>query len=152
MPHGGNGHHRLRVTNKFGVPVSTLPEQVHCNLSVPPVVPKTTDADTAVVRRCIAEEDPQQWFSYLREQLASMDYDRLRWFVGQWASETAGQKPALGIEALTLGLDRRYPTRDKKRSSVLTILRGGLEQIFQRQPLCDGQESGEPRADHLGRP
>ena len=40
------------------------------------------------------------------------------------------ERPALGIEALTLALDRRYPTGDKKRSSVLTILRGGLERIF----------------------
>jgi glutamate synthase domain-containing protein 3 len=42
----------------------------------------------------------------------------------------------LGIAALTLGIDRRYPTAGLKRSSLLTILRGGLEQIFQRQPLC----------------
>jgi len=144
---GGNGHYRLRVTNKFGVPVSTLPEQVHCNLSVPPVVPERTDDDMAVIRKCIAEEDPQEMFVYLRGQLGSMDYDRLRWFVGQWASETAAQNPALGIEALTLALDRRYPTRDKKRSSVLTILRGGLEQIFQRQPLCDNAISGAGKGD-----
>jgi glutamate synthase domain-containing protein 3 len=142
LPPHSNGHYTLRVTNKFGVPVSTVPEQVHCNLSAPPVVPKRTDDDMAVIRRCVAEQDPHGLFSYLREQLASMEYDRLRWFVGQWASETAEQNPALGIEALTLALDRRYPTRDKKRSSVLTILRGGLEQIFQRQPLFDDPKSG----------
>ena len=48
----------------------------------------------------------------------------------------------MGIEALTLAIDRRYPTGDKKRSSVLTILRGGLEQIFQRQPLCGEAAAG----------
>jgi glutamate synthase domain-containing protein 3 len=47
----------------------------------------------------------------------------------------------LGIDALTLSIDRRYPTWSKKRSSVLTILRGGLEQIFQRQPLCDEERA-----------
>ena len=46
------------------------------------------------------------------------------------------KKPGLGIDAFTLAIDRRYPTGDKKRSSVLTILRGGLEQIFERQPIC----------------
>ena len=32
-------------------------------------------------------------------------------------------------------IDRRYPTGDKKRSSVLTFFVGGLERIFSRQPL-----------------
>ena len=68
--------------------------------------------------------------------MPSMDYDRLRWFVDEMAARTAAQPPALGIEALTLAIDRRYPTGDKKRSSVQTIVRGGLEQIFQQQPLC----------------
>ena len=51
-----------------------------------------------------------------------MDYDRLR--AGSstsWPAQTAEKNPALGIEALTLAIDRRYPTGDKKRSSVLTI-------------------------------
>ncbi len=45
-PGGGNGNWRtydLRVTNKFGVPVATLPGQTHCNLSVPPAKPAKTD-------------------------------------------------------------------------------------------------------------
>ncbi len=54
--------------------------------------------------------------------------------------------PAFGVEVLTLALDRRYPTGDKKRSSVLTIFRGGLEKIFQQQPLCD---DGGGRTTHV---
>ena len=67
-----------------------------------------------------------------------------------WADRTAAGAPALGIEALTLCIDRRYPTGEKKRSSVLTILRGGLEQIFERQPLCDDERTGTHVRDHLG--
>jgi hypothetical protein len=40
-----------------------------------------------------------------------------------------------------LAIDHNYPTGRKKRSSVLTILRGALEGIFAAQPLCG--ESGE---------
>ena len=79
----------------------------------------------------------KQLFAHFRDALPSMDYDRLRWFVDELAAQTAQKNPALGIQALTLAIDRRYPTGDKKRSSVLTIVRGGLERIFQAQPLCD---------------
>ena len=91
-----------------------------------------------------ATRTPHGLFAYLRERLPAMTYDRLRWFADELARQTAETTPALGIEALTLAIDRRYPTGDKKRSSVLTILRGGLEQIFQRQPLCD-EGSGQRR-------
>jgi glutamate synthase domain-containing protein 1 len=132
----------LRVTNKFGVPVSTVPGQVHCNLSVPAAAPGDPDADLAVIRRCAGDGDAAGLFAYLRDGLRQMSFDRLRWFVDQVARETADSRPALGIEALTLATDRRYPTWDKKRSSLLAILRGGLEQIFRRQPVCGDEEDG----------
>jgi glutamate synthase domain-containing protein 1 len=136
---GRNGQYKLRVTNKFGVPVSLPPGQTPCNLSVPAATPKDKDEDVAAIQRCLAAEDPQALFSYLHDKLPDMKYDHLRWFVAEVARQTAGTAPAFGIEVLTLALDRRYPTWDKKRSSVLTILRGGLEQIFECQPLC-GEE------------
>jgi glutamate synthase domain-containing protein 3 len=52
----------------------------------------------------------------------------------------------LGIEALTLCLDRRYATGEKKRSSVLTILREGLETVFERQPLLGETRSASSKA------
>jgi glutamate synthase domain-containing protein 1/glutamate synthase domain-containing protein 3 len=136
-----NGHHRLRVTNKFGVSVSTVPGQVHCDFSAAPAVVNTSDGDLAAIERCVQDDDAQGLFVYFRDRLREMDYDRLRWFVDRWARQTADAKPALGIKALTLATDRRYPTWDKKRSSVLTILRGGLDHIFQRQPLCDEESA-----------
>ncbi len=132
-----NGHYGLRVTNKFGVPVSTIPGQTHCDLSIPAAAPAKTNGDADALQQCIAGKDPQGFFRYLGEHLREMSYDHLRWFVGQWADRTAEKSPALGIDALSLAIDRRYATWDKKRSSVITILRGGLEQIFQRQPLVD---------------
>jgi glutamate synthase domain-containing protein 1/glutamate synthase domain-containing protein 3 len=136
-----NGHCVLRVTNKFGAPVCTLPGQVHCNLSLPPAKSAHSAEDAAAVAQATEDEDPQALFAYLREQMAEMSYNRLRWFVEELAERTAEKSPALGIEALTLAIDRPYATGQKKRSSVLTILRGGLEKIFQRQPLC-GEAGG----------
>ena len=141
-PSPTNGHCDLRVTNKFGVPVSTEPGQTPCNLSVPAAKPEKIDDDAAAIERCVGDGDAAALFSHLRHHLVDMTYDRLRWFVDEVVRQTAEKAPALGLEILTLGLDRRYPTWDKKRSSVLTILRGGLEQIFQRQPLLSEEATG----------
>ncbi len=137
-----NGHYALRVTNKFGVPVATVPWQVHCNLSVPPAAVQKDGEDAAALERCLREEDPEAFCSHLVKRLPDWDYDRLRGFVDEWARQTAKSSPALGIEALTLVIDRRFPTAALKRSSVLSILRGGLEHIFGRQPRCDEQRPG----------
>ncbi len=132
----------LRVTDKFGNPVSTPPGQVHCDLTAPVVGPEKTDADPAAIDDALSRKDAEALFIHLRGRLDEMDYNRLRWFVDQVAARTASENPALGIDALTLGIDRRYPTGDKKRSSVVTILRHGLEKIFEAQPLCDRAPSG----------
>jgi glutamate synthase domain-containing protein 1 len=131
------GEYGLRITNKFGAQVATLPEQVHCDLSLPVKANGKLDGHAAVIHACIRDEDPVGFYQHLVEIVREADYDNLRSCIDAWARQTAGQKPALGIAGLTLAMDRRYPTADKKRSSVQTILRGGLEQIFRQQPLCD---------------
>lgn len=130
-----NGHYALRVTNKFGVPVSTPPGQVHCDLSIPVPASQLTEKELSAIRDEIAADDAYAIFIYLRDQMAPCDYDRLHWLVDEIVRQTAVDAPALGIEALTLALDRRYPTGEKKRSSVQTILRAGLGDLLAAQPL-----------------
>jgi len=137
-----NGHYEMRVTNKFGAPVSTLSDQVHCNLSVPPVARPQADEDATAIEECVRDADSEGFYSHLLKRLPAMDFDSLRRFVARWAERTAAEAPALGIDALTKCMDRRYPTGEKKRSSLLTILRGGLERIFEQQPPCDGEQTG----------
>ena len=137
-----NGHYGMRVANKFGGTVSTVSDQIHCNLSVPPVASPQTDEETATFERCVRDGDSEGLFSHFLKRLPAMDFDSLRGFVDRWADRTAAGAPAVGIEALTQCMDRRYPTGRKKRSSLLTILRGGLERIFERQPPCDDERSG----------
>ena len=99
-------------------------------------------SDVAAIAAAIAAGYPKAAFQLVQSWLAEPGYDRFRVLVQQWANRTAEKAPALGIEALTLGIDHRYPTLDKKRSSVLTILRQGLERIFSRQPLVDQHAGG----------
>ncbi len=141
-PVPNNGHYDLRVTNKFGVPLATLPHQSHCNLSVPPAAPKKTDPAAAAIDQAITDADPQALFQCLCGRMETIAYDELRWLVDQLAARTAEKHPALGIAAFTLTIDRRYETGSKKRSSVLTILRSGLQRIFEQQPLCGQPSNG----------
>ena len=137
-----DGPYRLRVANKFGGTVSTLSDQLHCDLSVPPFAPRPTDEDATAIERCVRDGDSEGLFSHLLERLPAMDFDTFRGFVDRWADRTSSGAPALGIEALTRCMDRRYPTGEKKRSSLLTIFRGGLERIFERQPHFDDERTG----------
>ena len=136
-----NGHYVLRVANKFGEPVTVPAGQVRCDLSIPFTAPSETDGDRTAIENAIEDRDAEPLFARIRDNVIEKDYDWLRWFVDQLVKKTAAEAPALGIEVLTLGMDHCYPTGDKKRSSVLTILREGLEKIFDRQPLF-GQPIG----------
>jgi glutamate synthase domain-containing protein 1/glutamate synthase domain-containing protein 3 len=130
-----SGDYALRIHNKFGVPISTVPAQTHCDLSKPAVTPTDATRYRTVIQSCLQTGISTEFTTLLTTQLHQMDYHTLRWLVDAWAGETAERQPELGIEGLTVAMDRRYPTAEKKRSSVLTILRGGLEKIFQSQPL-----------------
>ena len=137
-----DNQYTLRVTDKFGEPLSTPPGQTHCDLSTPLSATTNTDADNDLIAAALRDRDPEAIFAHVRDKLDEMDYDRLRSFTDAVARQTAEEHPALGIEALTHGIDRRYPTGEKKRSSVLTILRGALETIFESQPLCTEPSTG----------
>ena len=135
------GKYAMAIADKFGHPVQISREQVHCDLSAPVSHPADGWKETALIEQAIQEREPTLLYEHLRGVMAGLDYDRLRWFAGRIAGETKTKAPAVGIESLTLLLDHRYPVGRKKRSSVLTILRSALEEIFTAQPLFD--ESGE---------
>jgi glutamate synthase domain-containing protein 1 len=139
---GSNGHYAIGVTDKFGRPVTLSEGQVHCDLAAPVNFVSTPDQDIEIIGKTVRRQDALGLFQYLADSVAGWGYDRLRQFVGVVADHTAVESPAVGIEALTLCLDRRYRTGNKKRSSVLTILRGGLERIFERQPLLEEEGKG----------
>ncbi|UCD29986.1 MAG: glutamate synthase [Planctomycetota bacterium] len=133
----GNGHCVMTVTDKFDRPVKLPADQSHCDLSVAIRQPSAMDLDEKLIDQAIAESDPRRIYMHIRDSLESWDYNQLRWFVHQVANRTKERAPSWGIEALTLALDRRYRIGVKKSSSLSTIIRSGLEEIFQAQPLID---------------
>lgn len=134
VPKEGGGYD-LVTTNKFGDPLHTNPEQKHCDLSVEVVRPNEADDYAGEIEQILESSGADCLYGYLRERIVDTDYDWLRWVVNEFASAAVERDPLLGIEAITMCMDRRYPTGSKKRSSVLTILRQGLQVIFDAQPL-----------------
>ena len=137
-----NGQYGLTIADKFGKQVKIRTDQVHCDLSAAVAQPAQESGEVARIEEAISQNKPELIFEPIRDSLNEWDYNRLRWYVGRIAELTARQHAALGIAGLTLALDRRYPTWGKKRSSVLTIVRGGLERIFQAQPLLTDTAEG----------
>ena len=135
VSNGPTGKYAMAIADKFGNPLTISQEQVHCDLTVTVSRPSETEQETALIEQAVQEHAPRLIFEHLRSSLAGWDYNRLRWFVAEIADKTAHTAPTVGIEALTLAIDHYYPLGRKKRSSVLTIIRSALEEIFTAQPL-----------------
>lgn len=137
------GQYTLRVANKFGKPVVLAPGQVHCDLSRPVSEPRGTDHHRAALDAALRDEDAAALTAHLLAAARETDFDELRWLVAEVVERTRKLSPGLAIEVLTQGIDRRYPTGNKKRSSVVTILRQGLGEVFAAQPVCNGPTPGQ---------
>jgi glutamate synthase domain-containing protein 1/glutamate synthase domain-containing protein 3 len=132
----GDGSKTLVTQNKFGETV-TIPEgQLHFDTSLeisgsfedPHLKQKITDfferKDTkGVGHYCLSE------FTHLSFQ----DIKGICHTVETLAGQNDDQK-AMAIDLLTLLNDRAFPTGDKKRSSLLQILRDSLTRIFASSP------------------
>jgi glutamate synthase domain-containing protein 1/glutamate synthase domain-containing protein 3 len=142
-PAGPEGARRLKVTNKFGETVSTPPGQVHCDLSAPVSVLPHEAEEKGRIREAQEQDGAEELFRWFGATLEAMSFDRVRSFVESLAESSVGDATGPGIEFLTMAMERRYPTGDKKRSSLQAILRQGLGRIFEAQPLCGGEAAGE---------
>ncbi|MDP6524455.1 MAG: glutamate synthase [Kiritimatiellia bacterium] len=145
VPKGDGDGYDLITTNKFGEPLHTAPNQVHCDLSAEISCSQNSDEDASLIEQALGNSDSSHLYRYIVEQIVEMDYDRLRWLVNEFATAAAKRNPLQGIEALTLCIDRRYPTGTKKRSSVISIMRQGLQLIFDAQPLFTTNGGGTCR-------
>ncbi len=102
-PHTECAAYNLRVTNKFGVPVATLPGQSHCNLSAAPVMPAKIEPDRAAIEQAVADGDAQGLFQCLCRRMEDLSYDELRWLVDEIAIRTAPEESGLGNRGLYVG-------------------------------------------------
>ncbi|MGB7590863.1 MAG: glutamate synthase [Terriglobia bacterium] len=118
----GNDHAKLQCTDKFGRAVRSG------------AVQKPYDGRATAVRTDMALPDVpvDELFGWVKEQLPGWDYGNLLAFLK--ALERAadnGEDRRRALEAVTLLMDRRYPTGAMRRSSLLSLFDQSLGAIVE---------------------
>jgi len=147
-----NGHNKgdltLNCTDKFGHPIQIphdqepmIPERPH------EIWPSEEGMIDKEMLHFFQEGTPEALFESAKERLRAEGYDAFLRYVkgildlsirGDAQFETAWQ-------ALTLLIDRRYDTFQKRRRSVLEIVNRALEEIFLGLPLIGSTHKGRYR-------
>ena len=144
-----DGRMRLRCQDKFGKEVSFANGQQACDASAKVTTPEEHAAISRELTPHMNSGNAWNLFSYLTSVIQTYDYNAVRWTCDELVAAAAtGDIPkATIIEALTLVNDRRFDTSDKKRASILWIVRGALTRIFDATPRF-GRDRREPLSLH----
>ncbi len=132
----GDGSKKLVCTNKFGEIVKTPENQKHYKRTPELTTPANAEEIDQALKNGLSLDDISDFKSYCCKQMAAWDYSSLKHFSRELAKQ-AGENDnfkSKAIEILTHLIDRRFPTGDKKRSSLLQILRSDLASIFDASP------------------
>ena len=132
----GDGSKQLVCTNKFGEKVETPPNKIHFDRTAELAVSARAAEIAQAVEKGLSAVDAAGLIDYCFRNLAQWDYTSLSYFCGEIVKQgnSSDEAKAKGIEVLTHLHDRRFPTGDKKRSSVLYIIRESLAKIFSASP------------------
>ncbi len=143
----GDGSKELVCTNKFGEVVKTPENQKHYIIIPELSTPVVSNEMTRALKKGLSTDDLSDFKRYYCQQVMNWDYAELIRFcetLKTLASEDDGTK-SKAIEVLTHLLDRRFPTGDKKRSSILQIIRESLTSIFDASPDLNENTAGRYR-------
>ncbi|HDM09353.1 MAG TPA: glutamate synthase [Desulfobacteraceae bacterium] len=140
---GNDTERKLTCIDKFGrevkIPqgqVPYLPGRVYYTLD-------TTEGNRFDLRRFFDLQRPDLLIDFIKNGIKDWDYanlvDCLK-EIKKWTLENDAYFE-VALEAITHLIDRRYPTFDKKRRSVLQILNHALENIFRHFPSLQTEKA-----------
>jgi glutamate synthase domain-containing protein 1 len=129
----------LTCADKFGkpvdVPTGQTPHDSRAKLQTAGAAHKEHIRD---VIKNLSENNVEKIFAGLKESLVKWDYSEFSYFLDQLVS--VAEKDELKMPAvslLSLLLDRRYPTGNMRRRSVLQQISEALDSIFRKIPGID---------------
>ncbi len=132
----GDGSKKLITQNKFGETLQTKEGQIHFDISVD-LSKETQDASiTERITSMFNAADITGLKKHCIEQFANLSFvqiDQVCKTIVTLAKENDDNK-TMAIELLTHLNDRIFPTGDKKRSSILQIIRESLTELFATSP------------------
>lgn len=138
-PNGAEGE--LRCFNKFGHEVKADPEKIACNFSEN-FASAGTIAEGDEIKRLLENGSAPELFTLISGKISECDYMKLRWYIDHIVSHGSGRNTASAIETLTLLNDMKYDNGHKKRSSVLQIIRSGIDSLLHNTPSIAEKKSG----------
>jgi len=140
----GDGSKTLVCTNKFGDVIQVPEGQRHFRASAPAEICTAGNEIAALVEDGMAGVDAEELKRESGRGLARWNYAEVNAFVESLVggAQKGDACKARAIEVLTWLNDRRLPTGEKKRSSVLHHLRQGLTRVFENAPGLDENGSG----------
>ncbi|MGD8449357.1 MAG: hypothetical protein PVF36_09005, partial [Desulfobacterales bacterium] len=143
----GDGSKELVCTNKFGEVVTTPQHQKPYKTPPEIVTPANAAEIDQAVTQGLSRADISEFKDYCCRQMAAWDYPSIRHFCEEIKKQAAGNDTikSKGIEILTHLMDRRFPTGDKKRRSILQLIRQSLTSIFQDSPNLSDNNAGTYR-------
>ena len=132
----GDGSKELVCTNKFGDVIRTPSHQKHAGLTVEIAAPASAENISQAVTDGMASGDMAGFWEYCLEHMNEWSYDELHHVCRELTNQAGkdDERKSKAIAVLTALNDRRFATGEKKRSSVLHILRSSLEAIFDASP------------------
>ncbi len=132
----------LECTTKFGARITTPKNQTHGDFTIPVTALPDSESHRALLKAAL--EDPQTLFAFLRTGAKHWDWNRLRWTLNELVryAQRDEQTKTVMIAGLTLLNDHRYNTENKKRSSVIQIVREALHKIFDTTPSIETRTHG----------
>jgi len=142
-----DGSKELVCTNKFGQVVKTSPNQQHYKSILEVSTPAKTENISQDVSDGMVSDGTSSLMDYCVENINTWNYTELKHFSDELARQAGinDEYKTKAIEVLTLINDRHFPTGEKKRSSVLTIIRESLTSIFNAGPNFNENTSGTYR-------
>jgi len=143
----GDGTKLLSCTNKFGESIAVTPCQHPFKAPADYEAPVSRQAISQAVRGALAVTDNSDLLRYFVDSVDKWNYASLIFMCHELTTlgQESGKAREAAIEILTYLNDRRYPTGDKKRSSVLQIIRDALHCSFDAVPDFSVNSAGQYR-------
>ncbi len=139
-----DGSKELVCTNKFGQVVQTPPNQQHYQGPLEVSLPASAKDISQAIADGLAANSASDLIDYCLQNINGWDYTELKFLVDELVKQAGvnDEYKSIAIDVLTFINDRRLTTGNKKRSSVLVIVREGLTSIFNAVPDLNAKTSG----------
>lgn len=128
-------------TNKFGDAITVNPGLILRHASAPVAIVRDPDLQATIVNHLEALP-PGALFDWVSSEIEACDFKKFQTLTDAVAAEgAAGKSAPAAMEALTMLHDWRYPLGNKRRSSVLEIIRNGMVRFWDAVPSIE--QAGE---------